>query len=212
MLAAPTRPRGGPSPRFDAPTGPQRDFSAPSAPRGPGGMPMRGFPRTTVWQNPSLENAPLGPRGRGDYSSSPSRGEYSVNFGRGVSSVGTTPDGPFPFRQHNNSLSTTYPRTQRFNNPTPVAVNHLATTEKLVPGGKLMPSGLPADQERKMKMLEAEAERIRAEIAEKQRAKREALMEWEVRGRESEREGLKSELAEASLNKLSEGDGGGAAF
>ena len=175
-------------------------------------MSLRGFPRTTVWQNPSLENAPLGPRGRGDYSSSPSRGEYSVNFGRGASSVGTTPDGPFPFRQHNNSSSTTYPRTQRFNNPTPVAVNHLATTEKLVTGGKLTPSGLPAEQERKMKMLEAEAERIRAEIAEKQRAKREALMDWEVRERESEREGLKSELAEASLNKLSEGDGGGAAF
>jgi hypothetical protein len=91
-------------------------------------------------------------------------------------------------------------------------VNHLATTEKIIPGGKLAPLGLPAEQERKMKMLEAEAERIRAEIAEKQRAKREALMEWEVRERESEREGLKSELAEASLNKLSEGDGGGAAF
>ncbi len=65
--------------------------------------------------------------------------------------------------------------------------------------------------ERRM-MLEAEGERIRAEITEKQRAKREALMEWEVRERESEREGLKSELAEASLNKLSEGEGGGAAF
>jgi hypothetical protein len=209
MNSAPTRPRGGPSPRFDAPTGPQRDFSAPIAPRG--GMPGREFPRTTVWQNPRLENAPLGPRGRGDYSSSPGRGEYSVSFGRGASSAGTAPDGPFPFRQHNNnSSSTTYPRTQRFNNPVPV--NHLATTEKIIPGGKLAPLGLPAEQERKMKMLEAEAERIRAEIAEKQRAKREALMEWEVRERESEREGLKSELAEASLNKLSEGDGGGAAF
>jgi len=82
----------------------------------------------------------------------------------------------------------------------------------LVPGGKLQPTGLPAEQERKMKMLEAEAERVRAEIAEKQRAKREALIEWEVRERESEREGLKSELAEASLNKLSEGEGGRAAF
>lgn len=199
MISAPTRPRGGPSPRFDAPTGPQRDFSAPIAPRG--GMPVREFPRTTVWQNPRLEHAPLGPRGRG---------EYSVSFGRGAS-AGTTPDGPFPFRQHNNnSSSTTYPRTQRFNNPVPV--NHLATTEKIISGGKLAPSGLPAEQERKMKMLEAEAERIRAEIAEKQRAKREALMEWEVRERESEREGLKSELAEASLNKLSEGDGSGVAF
>lgn len=176
-------------------------------------MPFRGGPpRSTSWQNPSLDTPPLGPRGRGDYSSSPGRGEYSVSFGRGASSVGPAPDGPFPFRQHNNSSSTTYPRTQRFNNPIPVPVNHLATTEKLVPGGKLQPTGLPAEQERKMKMLEAEAERIRAEIAEKQRVKREALMEWEVRERESEREGLKSELAEASLNKLSEGEGGGAAF
>jgi hypothetical protein len=171
-----------------------------------------GPPRSTSWTNPDAP--PPGPRtggyGRGDYSSSYDNGPRGGGFGRGGPAA-APPDGSFPFRQqHGNSTSTTYPRTQRFNTAAPV--NHLATTEKLITGGKLQPTGLPVEQERKMKMLEAEAERVRAEIAEKQKAKREALMEWEVRERESEREHLKSELAEASLNKLSEGEGGGAAF
>lgn len=161
------------------------------------------------WTNPDAP--PPGPRAsgysRGDYNSSYDNSPRGGGLGRAAPAA---PDGPFPFRQHGNSTSTTYPRTQRFNNAAPV--NHLATTEKIVPGGKLQPSGLPPEQERKVKILEAEAERIRAEIAEKQKIKREALMEWEVRERESEREHLKSELAEASLNRLSEGEGGGAAF
>ena len=69
------------------------------------------------------------------------------------------------------------------------------------------------DAERKLKLLEAEAEKLRTDIAEKQKTKREAVNEWEVRERESEREALRSELAEDSLQKLVEGeDGGMAAF
>ncbi len=47
-----------------------------------------------------------------------------------------------------------------------------------------------------MKQLEAESEKMRAELAEKQKNKREALNEWEVRERESDREALRSDLAE----------------
>ncbi|EHY54282.1 hypothetical protein HRR83_008140 [Exophiala dermatitidis] len=86
--------------------------------------------------------------------------------------------------------------------------HHLTTTEKIVPGGRLLPSGLPPDQEKRIKMLEAEAERMRVEIAEKQRIKREVLVEWEARERESERETLRSELAEAHLQQLMEADDG----
>jgi hypothetical protein len=77
-----------------------------------------------------------------------------------------------------------------------------------VPGGKLLPSGLPPDQDKRIKMLEAEAERMRTEIAEKQKSKREILNEWETRERESERESLRSELADAHLQQLMEGDDG----
>jgi hypothetical protein len=65
-----------------------------------------------------------------------------------------------------------------------------------------------------MKQLEAEAEKLRDIIEEKQKAKREALREWENRERECDRESLKSELAERHLDKLTEGEdgGGGAAF
>jgi len=77
-----------------------------------------------------------------------------------------------------------------------------------VPGGKLLPTGLPPDQEKRIKSLEAEAERMRTEIAEKQKTKREVLNEWEVRERESEREMLRSELAETHLQQLMEGEDG----
>lgn len=63
-------------------------------------------------------------------------------------------------------------------------------------------------------MLETEAERMRDNIREKQQAKREAILEWETRQREVEREALRSELAEEALSKLQDSDGliGGAAF
>ncbi|KIX03515.1 uncharacterized protein Z518_07068 [Rhinocladiella mackenziei CBS 650.93] len=189
-LGAPTRPRGAAG-RFD---GPSRDFTS-SPMRGRGSLTYRG-------------PAPYGPRGggfgRGDFGASRgdsggSRGDfaggYRGGFGRGEPS--------FPFRG-NSSSSTTYPRTQRFN----TVQQHLTTTEKIVPGGKLLPSGLPPDQEKRIRMLEAEAERMRTEIAEKQKIKREVLNEWEVRERESERESLRSELADAHLQQLMEGEDG----
>lgn len=60
-------------------------------------------------------------------------------------------------------------------------------------------------EEDKKKLLEA--------IEEKQRVKRAGLREWEKAERESKREGLKSELAEGQLERLT-GEGGmsGAAF
>jgi len=64
-----------------------------------------------------------------------------------------------------------------------------------------------------MRQLEAEAERMKADIEEKQAAKREAVNEWEVRERESTRDSYRSELADESLHKLMEGeDTGMAAF
>jgi hypothetical protein len=152
---------------------------------------------------PVTPSVPAAPGPRGGYGRGEAGGgyEHRSSFGRG--------DGPPPFRHHNNSTSTTYPRTQRFN----TASQHLATSEKLVAGGKLLPSGMTAEQEKRAKQLEADAEKLREMIEEKQKAKREALREWEVRERESSRESLKSELAERHLEKLTEGeDGAGAAF
>ena len=65
-----------------------------------------------------------------------------------------------------------------------------------------------------MKQLEEDAERLRAQIEEKQKKSRAELREWDNRVRESEREALKSELAERHLEKLTAGEAGsvGAAF
>jgi hypothetical protein len=49
---------------------------------------------------------------------------------------------------------------------------------------------------------------MRSEIAEKQKIKRDVLNEWEVRERESERDALRTELAEQHLQQLMDGDDG----
>lgn len=155
----------------------------------------------------SERDPPTGPRG--DFSRSESyRGGYGRGAGPAASPV--TPTGPsgdqqssFAFRGSTGG-SATYPRTQRFNS----IQQHLTTTEKLVPGGKLLPSGLPLDQDKRLKALEAEAERMRVEIAEKQRVKREMLNDWDVRTRETERDTLRSELADSHLQTLIDGDDG----
>ena len=80
--------------------------------------------------------------------------------------------------------------------------------ERIVPGGRHTPGagGLSAEQERRMKQLEEETERIRLEIAEKQKTKRAALTDWEVKERESEIAGLRSQLADEHLRTLGEED------
>lgn len=170
-------------------------YRAPTAPRAPTYGEGSGIPPS----GPSAGAPPSGPRassfsGRGDFSSSRGdfRGGYAPSGPRG-------PPPDFALRANNNTSSSgTYPRTQRFNS----TQQYLQTQEKIVPGGKLLPSGLSTDQEKKMRQLEADAERLRADIEEKQAGKREAMNEWDVRERESERDAYRSELAEESLKKL----------
>ena len=65
---------------------------------------------------------------------------------------------------------------------------------------------------KKISQLEEDAERLRKQIEEKQKEKRAGLREWDTRERESRREGLRSELAEAQLEGLSGEVIGGTAF
>lgn len=146
----------------------------------------------------------------------------------------------------NNSSSTTYPRSQRFNTGPPASLpvgpssvsttfnngpasattaspvtpatpasfvkSQLSTLERVVPGGRHVPgsaqssTGLSADQEKRLKALEEDAERIRSDINDKQKSKREVLNEWEARERESDIAALRSELAENHLRALGEDD------
>lgn len=215
----PRPPPSGPASQMSPPTGPSSQstptsisahnrvnnaslLSAPTRPRG--GPPPRGpagYPAAPAGRSSSFghrDGPPSGPRGFG-------RGESSSSYDR------PSPVGGPAFRHSNSSgSSTTYPRTQRFNTTS----QYLNTNEKIIPGGKFLPSGLPPDQERRMKQLEADAEKLRDAITEKQRSKREVLRDWDVRERESESAGMRSELAERHLEKLTEGEDGigGAAF
>ena len=66
--------------------------------------------------------------------------------------------------------------------------------------------------EKKLGLLEEEAQKLRDQIAEKQKDKRAGLREWESRERESRRDGLRSDLAEQQLQGLSGEVIGGQAF
>lgn len=207
----PSRPRGG-----RGSFGPDRDFSGGGG-RGRG-LPYHGPPP----RGSSYENGPPpGPRGgyRGGFDSHRGRGEGFGRGGGGFDRSDSFSNGPPPFR-HNNSSSTTYPRSQRFdnnNNATTTqsaADKHLSNLPPIVPGGKLLPSTMTPDKERKLKQLEEEAEKLRQAIHEKEKSKRTEVTEWDNRERDSATAGLRSELADRQLDKLMEGEdgGGGVAF
>ena len=186
---------------FTPPSGPRSSsFRGDHAPAGRGDYPSAGRGDSSSSGRGDYSSAGRGDfssAGRGDFSSA-GRGDYS-SAGRGDYRPSYPPrQTDFAFRASNNSSSSTYPRTQRFN----TTQQHLATTEKILPGGKLLPSGLTLEQEKRARQLEAEAERIRADIAEKQAAKREAVNEWETRQRESSRDAYRSELADEGLKAL----------
>src|SRR5207248_156531 len=105
-----------------------------------------------------------------------------------------------------NSTSRTYPLTQRFS-------HHLSSMPTIVPGGKLLPSGMDKSVADRLSKLQIEREKLEKELEEKQAKKRAGLREWERLERESAREGLKNELAEKQGRVMAgEGDSGGAAF
>ena len=66
--------------------------------------------------------------------------------------------------------------------------------------------------DKKLAQLEEESKRLREVIDEKQKVKRQMLRDWESKDRESRRDGLRSELAEAQLEQLSGERIGGGAF
>lgn len=116
ILSAPSRPRGGGRGGFGG--GPGRDFQ----------------PYDNAGGTP-----PLGPR-RGSGAWGPRGG------GPGPVGYGGPPSGPRggapPFRGSSNSTSTTYPRTQRFNNPVvPTGPTAAATATASSPGGPAIPTG-----------------------------------------------------------------------
>ena len=66
--------------------------------------------------------------------------------------------------------------------------------------------------DKKLAQLEEESKRLREVIEEKQKVKRQMLRDWDSKERESRRDSLRSELAEAQLEQLSGEQIGGAAF
>jgi hypothetical protein len=143
----------------------------------------------------SPPQVPTGPRGSSSsYDTPPNSGRWSSqNNQRWDRSAAPA------FRGSNNSTSTTYPRTQRFN----TATSHLASVPSVVEGGKKLPSLVDPEHERKLSQLEEEKKKLEAQIEEKQRAKRQSLREWDKLERESKRDALRSELAEGHLERLS---------
>ena len=174
-------------------------LSAPTRPRG-GPSPYRE-------REPPYSGPPS--RGRGGYHSgpppSPHRPPPRHHDSRPPYQDRGPPAGAPPFRP-NNSSSTTYPRTQRFNHP---SLNSLPT---VAPGGKAAPSGLDPAHEKRLQQIEEDKKKLMEVIEQKQAAKRKGLREWETGEREVTREGVRSAEAERGLEGLTEGTAAGAAF
>ncbi|KAI4126709.1 MAG: hypothetical protein LQ338_003612 [Usnochroma carphineum] len=197
LLTAPTRPRGGgygrdyPHPR-DAPYG---------TPRGRGGGYHGGPPpsRHPYDSRSPTDGPPIAPRGP-----PPSSHHGPPPFHQDHHRDAPPSHRP-PFRS-NNSSSTTYPRTQRFN-------THTADLSRPIPGGKINNAGVDPQAEKRLQELEEQKRKLLDAIDEKQAGKRRAVREWERGEQEVRRDGLRSELAEGSLEALTgEGGGVGAAF
>lgn len=203
LLSAPTRPRAGPSfsreSSRDGPYGPpqpRRGHTSQSPYHGPprqqnyDSRSGDGPPRHQSYDTRSSEGPPSGPRGPHTYHSNNGPPQHESRP---------------PFRS-NNSSSTTYPRTQRFH-------GHLTGIPTVVPGGRLALSGMDPVAEKRLAQLEEDKKKLLEAIDEKQKAKRQGLREWDKTERESKRDGLKSELAEDHLDRMtSEGTMSGAAF
>ncbi|KAL8962908.1 MAG: hypothetical protein Q9193_000761 [Seirophora villosa] len=195
LLTAPTRPRGG---------GYGREFAHPrdgsyNGPRGRGSGYHSGPPSTRHPYDSRFptDGPPIAPRGPTPSSHGPPASQYDH-------SDASAP--PRPAFRSNNSSSTTYPRTQRFN-------THTADLSRPVPGGRLANAGVDPQAEKRLQELEEQKRKLLDAIDEKQAVKRKAVREWERGEQEVKRDGLKSELAEGSLEALTgEGGGVGTAF
>ena len=240
MMSAPTQPRsgrGGPppfarerepreyrDPRDGPPYGNSRGgrggggYNGPLTPRGYDSRPPPGPRASSSHNNEAWGPSPRGPPSR---SPPPHRHPYPPppRDRGGPDRALDRPPGPErppPFRS-NNSSSTSYPQTRYFNNAGPgrkpsVNANPLGNLEKPVEGGKKLPSTLDPKQEARLRQLEDEQKKLVEQIEEKERLKRQKVREWDDAERESRREGLKSELAEGHLERLSGDGGGGAAY
>ncbi|KAL9134913.1 MAG: hypothetical protein Q9175_003900 [Cornicularia normoerica] len=192
VLSAPTRPRGGPY--FTGRDSRDRPYSGPQPHRGGRLPPQTNYhtqpPQQYESRPPPSDHIPHGPRAH-HRPSTPFESSYRA---------------PPPFRS-NNSSSTTYPRTQRFN------TNHLASVPAIIQGGEALPSALDPATRKRLAELEEQKKKLQDQIDEKQREKRRGLREWDSKERESRRDGLRSELAEEALEAMSgEGAGTGTAF
>lgn len=224
---APTRPPpAGPGASRAPPTGP--DTLPPTGPRGP-----PTGPRPSA---PSIPSAPRGappprggyssrgdfaPRGRGSYSTTfRGRGAFSGPPSRNYPTSTTTPTSPDdsaptappsgPRASLNRIPSSTRGRGfgPSLSDRKPAINPYLASLPIIIDGGQRAPDLY--DRSR-LDKLEEDAERLRRLVDEKQVRKRRGLREWERLEREARVAGLRSELAEDAVVKISGEVGGGAA-
>jgi hypothetical protein len=80
-----------------------------------------------------------------------------------------------------------------------------------VPGGQKLPPRDPAADAR-IKRLEEEAERLRSQIADKQKANRQTLREWNKMNGEVESARLRADFAEENLARVNGENTTGPAF
>lgn len=160
-------------------------LSAPTRPRG-----GASFKETNSFAGPAVRRGPSTP-----HSHTPPSGPRTSHVPTGPSAEVQR---PHSYRQ--NSLSTpAFPRTPKY-------TNHLAGLCPLVPGGRLLPSPLELNMEKRLSQLDVDRVRLFEQITESQRHKRISVRDWDRLDRESSICALKSELAEGHLQCIADNE------
>lgn len=115
------------------------------------------------------------------------------------SSRGSVPSDSRRLAAFRHSSSTIFPRQCR-------ATHYLASLPSIIPGGQLLPPLTDTTLEHRLAQLEADRQRLLVQMEDRQKIKRYGLTEWAVLARENTTGSLRSELAEAHLQRLAEGD------
>ncbi|PLN77103.1 hypothetical protein BDW42DRAFT_188278 [Aspergillus taichungensis] len=196
----PSHPRAFPSVQTQSPPsgpshGPKHQFShhrglnlsllsAPTRPRGGAGF------KESNWAGGSARRGPVSAMPHG-----PPTGPRSINGpqGQGVEIIRQN-----TYRQGSNPGVLTHPRAPRY-------MNHLSSSCSIIPGGRVISSGLDVSIEKRLSQLDSDQDRLLEQNTDSQSLKRLGIRDWDRFDRESSICALKSELAEGHLQRLADG-------
>lgn len=205
------------TPHQGPPSGPRGSFSSQGPPppfRQNSNSTATTYPRSQRFapNGQAIPDTPTGPRNAQTASASTPTSyrrptEPSIPTGPSNANISNNniPSGPASDRRRESEIHNSLSNQQPSNNVHPA----LRDLPPIIPGGR---KASPKIDRSRLDKLDDDAEKLRAQIKEKEEKKRKALREWERMSRESKTAGLRSELADDSVRAFADDEVMGAAF